>query len=129
VYDNSYEADPHAGLTPKPQLIVHVRKGKVVASCALAAIPAWAKPIMLAVLKIRKAQSASRQAAEKVAVGAIPGRQGTKGCGPCKLKGNTVIVWSLRNGHGTEGRNTWILRRAPGAEWQLCKLLRARGSE
>lgn len=52
VYDNSYEADPHSGLTPKPQLIVHVRKGKIMASCALAATPAWAKPVMLAALMI-----------------------------------------------------------------------------
>lgn len=52
VYDNSEEADPYSGVAPQPQLIVHVAKGKIVTVCDLAATPDWAKPIVLAALKI-----------------------------------------------------------------------------
>jgi len=52
VYDNSHDADPNSGLAPKLELIVHIKKGRIVASNALAATPAWAKPIMLEALKI-----------------------------------------------------------------------------
>lgn len=51
VYDNSQEADPHAGAAPKPRLIVHMAKGKIVTICDLPATPDWAKPIILAALK------------------------------------------------------------------------------
>lgn len=52
VYDNSREAGPNSGSAPKPELIVHVRKGKIVTSNALPVTPAWAKPVMLEALKI-----------------------------------------------------------------------------
>jgi predicted ABC-type ATPase len=51
VYDNSEEADPHSGQTPKPKLILHARNGKLAASCDLKRAPNWAKPILMAVLK------------------------------------------------------------------------------
>jgi predicted ABC-type ATPase len=51
VYDNSYEADPHSGVAPKPRLIIHLAKGKMVTVCDLALTPGWAKPIVLAALK------------------------------------------------------------------------------
>lgn len=51
VYDNSREADPHAGAAPQPTLILHLRRGEVVSSCDLNATPAWAKPIVVAALK------------------------------------------------------------------------------
>ena len=50
VYDNSEEADPHAGRAPNPQLILHARKGKTLATCDLKKAPQWAKPILMAAL-------------------------------------------------------------------------------
>lgn len=51
VYDNSEEADPHAGSAPKLKMMVHTIKGKIVASCDLTKAPDWAKPILMAALK------------------------------------------------------------------------------
>jgi len=50
VYDNSEEADPRAGSAPKPRLILHVLKGKVLATCDPKQSPDWAKPILMAAL-------------------------------------------------------------------------------
>ena len=50
VYDNSEEADPRSGLTPKPKLILHAVKGKTAAMCDLEQTPSWAKPILMAAL-------------------------------------------------------------------------------
>ena len=52
VYDNSVEADPIKGAAPKPKLIVHLNRGKVVAMCKPSATPGWAKPVVLTALKI-----------------------------------------------------------------------------
>jgi len=52
VYDNTFEADPHAGKTPSPQLVLHVRRNKIVAPSHLEHTPDWAKPIVAAALKI-----------------------------------------------------------------------------
>ena len=52
VYDNSAEADPATGVAPAPRLLLHTRRGRIVASGPLAATPAWAKPILAAALKI-----------------------------------------------------------------------------
>jgi predicted ABC-type ATPase len=52
VYDNSREADPHEGLMPTPELILHLRQGKIVQVCGLGAVPEWAKPITAAALKL-----------------------------------------------------------------------------
>lgn len=54
VYDNSEEADPHAGTLPEPVLILHLDQGKVVNSCDLTTAPEWTKPILLAALKSSK---------------------------------------------------------------------------
>ena len=51
VYDNSEEADPHTGALPKPMLILHLDRGKVIDSCDLTTAPEWTKPILLAALK------------------------------------------------------------------------------
>lgn len=48
VFDNSDEADPAAGVAPKPRLIVHMIQGSIAESCDLAAVPQWAKPIVMA---------------------------------------------------------------------------------
>ena len=50
VYDNTAEADPHAGVAPEPVLVLHMRQGRIVRSCPLAETPAWAKPILAAAL-------------------------------------------------------------------------------
>jgi predicted ABC-type ATPase len=51
VYDNSADADPRAGDTPEPDLLLHMARGRIVRSCALARTPEWAKPILAAALK------------------------------------------------------------------------------
>jgi len=55
VYDNSAEADPQAGAAPEPLLVLHVARGRIVASGPLAATPAWAKPIVAAAMKTSSA--------------------------------------------------------------------------
>jgi predicted ABC-type ATPase len=59
VYDNTAEADPHKGIAPKPQLLLHWQRDKdgrgVVKqpqnAMALANTPEWAKPVVMAALK------------------------------------------------------------------------------
>lgn len=52
VYDNSAAADPAAGETPRPVLVLHVDHGEIVAPDDLAATPTWARPIVAAALKL-----------------------------------------------------------------------------
>ncbi|CAN5246753.1 hypothetical protein BH24PSE2_BH24PSE2_20570 [soil metagenome] len=52
VYDNSVEADPDTGARPKPVLLLRMTRGKVVEHAPLETIPAWAKPLLAAALKI-----------------------------------------------------------------------------
>ncbi|MGH9554531.1 MAG: zeta toxin family protein [Terriglobales bacterium] len=54
VYDNSAEADPHAGAVPRPSVVLHLERGRIVSSCDLAATPDWAKPLMAAAMKIQQ---------------------------------------------------------------------------
>ncbi|MDO9237483.1 MAG: zeta toxin family protein [Aquabacterium sp.] len=61
VYDNSVEACPHQGHCPKPRLVLHCKQspnGSVQVICpslnALAATPAWVKPIAAAAFKHAK---------------------------------------------------------------------------
>lgn len=52
VYDNSATADPAAGKPPRPVLVLHVERGRLVAPTDLAGLsrtPQWAKPIVAAV--------------------------------------------------------------------------------
>jgi predicted ABC-type ATPase len=51
VYDNSEEADPHAGAAPKLKLVLHLVRGKVVNLCDLTLTPEWAKPILAAAMR------------------------------------------------------------------------------
>ena len=53
VFDNSIEADPAAGRTPRPRLVLHVEKGEIVGPKNLTRTPGWAKPIVAAVLSAR----------------------------------------------------------------------------
>ena len=54
VCDNSFEADPHAGRTPQPTLILHLANGKVVEMVELSKTPQWAKALLAAAIKISK---------------------------------------------------------------------------
>jgi predicted ABC-type ATPase len=53
VYDNSVDADPAAGKTPKPKLVLHMERGKILNPRNLKQTPDWAKPIVAAALKLR----------------------------------------------------------------------------
>lgn len=50
VYDNSATADPATGQAPKPVLVLHTKRGRIVGPADLTATPAWAKPIVGAAL-------------------------------------------------------------------------------
>jgi len=52
LYDNSKEADPRTGRTPKPGLVLRLVKGKIRETCELTRVPEWAKPILAAALKL-----------------------------------------------------------------------------
>jgi hypothetical protein len=52
VYDNSATADPATGQAPKPVLVLHLHRGRIVGPSDLAATPAWAKPIVAAALEL-----------------------------------------------------------------------------
>ncbi len=54
VYDNSDEADPDAGATPQPKLLLHMAGGRIVSSCNLELTPEWAKPILGAAIKVHR---------------------------------------------------------------------------
>jgi predicted ABC-type ATPase len=52
VFDNSFEADPHAGRFPRPKLILHLAKGRIVEMVDLSETPGWAKALVAAAVKI-----------------------------------------------------------------------------
>lgn len=52
LYDNSRDADPHAGGVPEPTLVLHLNSGKLAMVCDLLSTPPWAKPAVLAALNI-----------------------------------------------------------------------------
>ncbi len=54
VFDNSFEADPHAGRAPRPTLILHLAKGRIVEMVDLAETPQWAKALVATAVKISK---------------------------------------------------------------------------
>lgn len=51
IYDNSREGDFAAGIAPMPQLILHASDGVVRETCAVTAVPDWAKPLFVAALR------------------------------------------------------------------------------
>jgi predicted ABC-type ATPase len=53
VYDNSVDANPAAGETPKPKLVLHLEGRKILNPRNLNRTPEWAKPIVAAALKLR----------------------------------------------------------------------------
>jgi len=50
VYDNSADADPATGKVPRPVLVLHVDRGRIVGPQDLSQTPEWAKPIVVAAL-------------------------------------------------------------------------------
>jgi predicted ABC-type ATPase len=52
VFDNSDDADPATGKTPKPKLVLHLERGKILNPRNLKRTPDWAKPIVAAALKL-----------------------------------------------------------------------------
>ena len=54
VYDNSADADPAAGRTPKPTPVLHMEHGRILGPPDLASTPNWAKPIVAAALKLNQ---------------------------------------------------------------------------
>ena len=54
VYDNSFEANPHAGRAPQPILILHLANGRIVEMVELSNTPQWARALVAAALKISK---------------------------------------------------------------------------
>jgi predicted ABC-type ATPase len=52
LYDNSAEADPAAGVAPKPVLLLHWRSGRIIAPADLHQTPDWAQPIIVAAAKL-----------------------------------------------------------------------------
>ena len=52
IFDNSAEADPAGGQTPKPILVLSMERRKILEPKDLTHTPAWAKPIVAAALKL-----------------------------------------------------------------------------
>lgn len=51
IYDNSSDAEPERGLTPKPVLLLHMTDNKIMHHAPLDQIPTWAKPLLAAAFK------------------------------------------------------------------------------
>ena len=52
VCDNTEEADPGTGRAPEPRLILRMVRGRVRETCKMIRVPEWAKPIVMAALKL-----------------------------------------------------------------------------
>lgn len=57
IFDNSEEGDPAAGTIPEPKLLLHWRRGTIVAPAPelLETTPEWAKPIIARTLQLQRA--------------------------------------------------------------------------
>lgn len=53
MFDNSHDADPWAGQRPQPLLVLHWQDDRVVAPADLGMTPNWAKPIVMAALRLQ----------------------------------------------------------------------------
>jgi predicted ABC-type ATPase len=56
LYDNSFEADPKLGKSPKPKLLLHWLDREILAPKKLESTPEWAKPIVALAIKSRRRQ-------------------------------------------------------------------------
>ncbi len=52
VYDNSIEADPGKGITPRPVLLLEMKSRKITAPEDLSGAPDWAQPIIAAAIRL-----------------------------------------------------------------------------
>lgn len=53
LYDNSFEADPAQGQTPRPRLLLEMQSRKITAPADLSHTPDWAQPIVAAAIKLQ----------------------------------------------------------------------------
>jgi predicted ABC-type ATPase len=51
VFDNSADADPHAGRAPQPTFVLHMVRGRIVEMIDLPRTPAWARSLIAAAVK------------------------------------------------------------------------------
>jgi predicted ABC-type ATPase len=54
MYDNSTDADPSAGRSPKLKSVLHMEHRRILGPPGLASTPNWAKPIVAAALKLHR---------------------------------------------------------------------------
>jgi hypothetical protein len=52
VFDNSIDGDPSAGRVPRPILLLHLTKRRIVSMIALSQVPDWAKAVVAAAINI-----------------------------------------------------------------------------
>jgi len=52
LWDNSKDADPTAGKTPAPVLVIHLERGKILNPRDLPKAPDWAKPVVAVALRL-----------------------------------------------------------------------------
>jgi predicted ABC-type ATPase len=57
LHDNSEEADPAQGREPRPRLLLHLVRGRIVAPASLLDTPRWAKAIVAAALRLAGSRS------------------------------------------------------------------------
>jgi len=62
--DNSAEADPKAGVAPRPRFLLEMRARVITGPEDLSGAPHWAKPILAAAMRLHKLR-----AVERVSVG------------------------------------------------------------
>jgi predicted ABC-type ATPase len=55
LYDNSAEADPVSGNVPRPRLLLHLVRGRIVAPAQLSSTPEWAKALVAKALLMARA--------------------------------------------------------------------------
>ena len=58
LYDNSFEADPASGASPRPRLLLHLEGGRIVAPASLRATPGWAKALVAKAMVIARGAGA-----------------------------------------------------------------------
>jgi predicted ABC-type ATPase len=62
LFDNSALGTPQEGTPPKPVLVLHMQRGRIVGPSDLRSTPEWAKPIVAAALKPKRARERRNRA-------------------------------------------------------------------
>jgi len=57
LYDNSAEADPKAGIAPRPLFLLEMRERAITGPRDLSGAPDWAKPILAAAMRLDRSRS------------------------------------------------------------------------